>query len=322
MFCFIALDRGVCMIRMDGGPGRLARGGATADERSLRARWMPGVLLVGLWFVPLAWALTGGSGPQDPAPGAPWAGVGSLDVGGRLFSGVLIGSQHVLTAAHVVAGSDPGTVRFRVALGSGFTATATEIHVNPAYTGNTSGNVPGDPSTHADLAIVRLDRPAPEGLQVTRFFGGSLLGRVLTLVSHGNSTTLITLGENRADAVFADALGRPATYLFDYDGPDLSSNRIGPAVPANGTLGAGREATLVSGDSGSAAFVQVDGQWGLAGINTFEIGFGTTPSARGTYGAGAGGIVLAGYRSWISEVLAAPPKPRKAEGSATSGSRR
>ncbi len=286
------------MIRMDGFGRSLACAG----------------LLAGLWGAPAAQALTGGAGPQEMAADAPWSGVLSLDSGGRLYSGVLIGPEHVLTAVHAVNIAEPGRMRFRSALSGGFVATGTEVHVSPAYTGNTTGNLRGDPSVHADLAIVRLSRPAPKALQVPRVFTGALLGRVVTLVSHGGSTTLVTTGENRVDAVFADAIGRPATYLFDFDGPTLESNRIGPAVPANGTLGARREATLVNGDSGSAAFVQVDDQWWLAGLNSFEINFAAGPATRGAHGTGAGGIVLAEHLGWIREVLAAPPKPAAASG--------
>lgn len=288
------------MVRLDGGMGR-----SMAGRRRVLVRG------AAVWCIAslagACHALTGGSGPVEPLPEAPFSAVGSLEAGGRLYSAVLIGRQHVLTAAHVVAGAVPASVRFRSTGGGGFVGTGTAVHVHPAYTGNTTGNLPGDPSVHADLAIVRLDRPAPEGLPPARLFGGPLLGRTLTLVSHGGSTTLITSGDNRADVVFADALGRPATYLFDFDGPDLGSNRLGPAAPVNGSLGAQREATLVNGDSGSAAFVQIDGQWGLAGINTFEINFGAGPAERGAHGTGAGGVVLAGHKEWIRSVVTAPP---------------
>lgn len=259
-----------------------------------------------LWMVAgAAHALTGGAGPTEVPPDKAWAAVGSLEVAGKLFSGTLIGRQHVLTAAHVVNGADPALIRFRIA-GGEFSSAATAVQVNPAFTGNTAGNTPGDPSVHADLAIVRLAQPAPAGIPIARLFPGPVLGRVLTLVSHGNSTTLLTTGENRADVVFPNFLGRPATYLFDYDGPDLSSNRLGPPVPANGTLGADREATLASGDSGSAAFVRFDGQWYLAGVNTFSIAFGAPGGGTQMPGKGGGGVVLSDHAAWLREVLNAP----------------
>ncbi|KRB96964.1 hypothetical protein ASE11_16360 [Hydrogenophaga sp. Root209] len=251
----------------------------------------------------LAHALTGGAGPSEEPADPAWAAVGSLDVGGRLFSATLIGRQHVITAAHVVAGANPAHIRFRSAVAEGFTSAGTLVQVHPGYTGSSANNSPGDPSVHADLAIVRLATPAPSMMPVARVFTGPVLGRVLTLVSHGGSTTLFTTGENRADLVFPDFLGRPATYLFDFDGPDLAANRLGPAVPANGTLGLDREATLANGDSGSAAFVHVDGRWYLAGVNTFNISFGATAASPRASGTGGGGVVLGEHAVWLREVL-------------------
>lgn len=265
----------------------------------------------GVWaglslVAPVAHALTGGAGPTEVPPVPAWAAVGSLEVAGQLFSATLIGRQHVLTAAHVVNGANPTLIRFRSAVGAGFSSGAVSVHVNPAFTGVTASNAPGDPSVHADLAIVKLAQPAPASLPVVRVFTGPVLGRVLSLVSHGGSTTLFTTGENRADVVFSDFLGRPATYLFDFDGPELSSNRVGPAVPANGTLGSAREATLANGDSGSAAFVQFDGRWYLAGVNTFSIGFSAPAGDPRLGGSGGGGVVLSEHTDWMREVLAAP----------------
>lgn len=295
------------MVRLDG-DGCLS----TSDRRMawgcLLAKGFRCGLGVGLVLVAQATqALTGGTGPSEVPAHPTWASVGSLAVGGQLFSAILIGPQHVLTAAHVVNGADPALIRFRTGGGEGFSSAATAVKVNPAFTGNTANNAPGDPSVHADLAIVLLARPAPPDLPRARLFNGPVLGRVLTLVSHGGSTTLFTAGDNRADVVFPDFLGRPATYLFDFDGPDLSSNRLGPPVPANGTLGADREATLANGDSGSAAFVQFDGQWYLAGVNTFSITFGKAAGSPQSPARGGGGVVLGGHADWIREVLSDPP---------------
>jgi hypothetical protein len=81
----------------------------------------------------------------------------------------------------------------------------------------------------------------------------------------------------------------------------LTTNYLGGA-----TLGANREASLVQGDSGSAAFVKVNGQWELAGINTFEAFFAGGPTVSGAYGTGGGGVVLSSYLPWITSVMAVP----------------
>jgi hypothetical protein len=242
-----------------------------------------------------AHALEGGLGPAEPTADMPL--VGSLAVDGKLFSAVLIGPRHVLTAAHVVAGSAPEKVVFRTPLAGAQVLPAQWIWVNPAYTGKASDKLAGDPTVHADIAVVKLAKEVPAVLRSAPVWTGSITGRLVTLVSHGGSTTLITSGINRVDAVFTGSQGQPATYLFDFDGHDLSSNALGPALPANGSLGAGREASLVKGDSGSAAFVFEDGEWHLAGINTFELRIGLN--------RGAGGVVLASHRHWIEESLAA-----------------
>lgn len=260
------------------------------------------LLAAGLGVAAPARGLEGGAGPSEPSAGDPRGAVGSLSAGDRLLSGVLIDAEWVLTAAHVVAGAAPPGVVFRSSLGGGFSSRARAVHLHPL-----SG------TARVDLALVRLEAPAPAAIPRSRLFGGPMLGQVIHLVSHGGSTTLMTVGENRVDAVQPDSLGLPLVYLFDFDGPDLRSNALGPALPAMGTLGPGREATLVSGDSGSAAFVVIDGQWGLAGINTFQAT--VTPPAGGPTGRVAGGIVLAPQAGWISRTLRGqsepgrPPKP-------------
>lgn len=260
----------------------------------------------------LARALSGGAGPAPLPPDSPWAGVGSLSVNGQLFTGTLIAPGYVLTAAHVVAGAQPGSVVFRVGGGQVFSSPASDILVNPAYTGSTFGNTPGDPSRHGDLAIVKLAKEAPTFLPHYKLHASPLLWQVVQLVSFGRSIGLATTGANVVDTVFNDPSGVAQTYMFDFDGPDLSSNRIGSNLNANGTLGSGREASLVGGDSGSGAFVEVNGQWQLAGINTFAITFAAGPTTQGAFGTGGGGVVLAGQLAWIRSVLSPTSKPEPA----------
>lgn len=257
-----------------------------------------------------ALALSGGAGSAALTADSPWAGVGSLSVNGQLFTATLIAPGYVLTAAHVAAGADPTTVQFQTAGGNTFASGASAIFVNPSYTGSTVGNVPGDPFIPADLAIIRLAQTVPLSVPVYSLYGGDLLGQTVSLVSHGGSRTLATTGANRVDRVFLNAEGDPQTYLFDFDGPDLTSNQIGPDQPRNGSLGGNVEASLVDGDSGSAAFIYANGQWQLAGINTFRVSFEGGPTEQGAFGTGGAGVVLSDQLAWIQSVITAPvPEP-------------
>lgn len=256
-----------------------------------------------------AWALEGGAGLSEPRANTPQAAVGSLYAGQRLLSGVVVHRQWVLTAAHAVNGAVPGEVVFRSPVGGGYHSRALSVHVHPAFI---DGKV--------DLALVQLAEPVPDAMPVARLFTGALLGHKVQLVSHGGSTTLMSTGENQVDAILPDAAGQPLQFLYDFDGPDLSSNVLGPRVPAMGTLGAGREATLVSGDSGSGAFVVHDGQWYLAGINTFQAT--VTPKDGGAPGRVAGGILIGPQLAWMARVIRGEAQPPAAAAPANPGPQR
>jgi hypothetical protein len=230
--------------------------------------------------------------------------VGSLNVGGGLFTATMIAPGYLLTAAHVVNGAAAGSVSFQVNAGTSYSIAASEIFVNPDYTGTTAGNVAGDATKHNDLAIIKLAGSAGADIPYYNLYSGNLLGADLNFVSFGGSSTAKMTGENIADQLRTNVAGYQ-TYLFDFDGSTLASNVMG-----GGTLGANREASLINGDSGSAAFVNVNGQWQLAGINTFAVTFAGGPIAEGAFGTGGGGIVLKGYASWINGVIATPvPEP-------------
>lgn len=257
-----------------------------------------------------AMALSYGSGTSFIDASSPWAGVGSLNVNGNLFTATLIAPGYALTAAHVVAGAQASQITFQTLGGTGYSSGASAVFVNPAYTGTSAGNASGDPTVHADLAIIRLDTASPNSLPHYSLFEGNLLNSTISLVSYGQSATLATTGANEADLLFSNSQGGAETYVFDTDGPTLATNRIGANTPANGTLGTNLEAGMVQGDSGSAAFVQVNGEWQLAGINTFAVGFTAEVLVQGDYGTGGGGIVLSSYQPWIEGIIATPvPEP-------------
>jgi hypothetical protein len=257
-----------------------------------------------------ALALVGGAGADPNTVNSPWAGVGSLSVGGSKFTGTVIAPGYILTAAHVIAGQDPSNITFQLNAGTAQTFAAAQVFVNPLYTGTTSDNLPGDPTVHSDLAIIRVEGSEDFGTSGYGLYSGSIKGQNLTFVSYAGSDTVKRTGENIADVVFNSASGVAQSYLFDFDGPDLSTNRLGFNIPENGTLGVNREASFVSGDSGSSAFIHVNGQWQLAGINTFQAFYSEGPATSGAFGTGGGGVLLAPYASWIASVVTAPvPEP-------------
>lgn len=274
-----------------------------------------------LFYALPAHALVGGA-VDDNLAASPWAGVGAVSVNGNVFSGALIDSRHVLTAAHVVGGQSPGNVSFTLNVGGNLTHTlsAAAIEVFPGFTGATPG---ADGVWHDDLAIITLSAPV-SGVPVYGLYGGSLTSQTLTLVGYGASgdgvngvtggasASVKRVGQNRVDRLLADDDGKTydEVFMFDFDGPDSSSNVFGPAIPANMTLGANIEAQYASGDSGGPVFVKEGDLWKIAGIATFN---GSTSLSSGSsvkFGSIGGGTVVASYMPWIAAAVAAPiPEP-------------
>ena len=86
-----------------------------------------------------AMALVGGAGVAANSASSPWNGVGSLSVGGNLFTATMIAPGYLLTAAHVVNGASAGSVSFQVNAGTSYAIGASDIFINPDYTGTPAG---------------------------------------------------------------------------------------------------------------------------------------------------------------------------------------
>lgn len=282
-----------------------------------------------------AHAIIGGSPELDPADSperrvdpntsaSPWSGVGSLTVSHAetgepqgTYTAAAIDVFHVVTAAHVVHGKAPEQVMFNLNFGGDLThrIVASAVHVHPRYAGFRA-----DPRTgfvHDDIAIVRLSSPLPFGVALYRVVPQPLPPRtVLTLVGYGAAGDGVSgvttpgrpsvkrVGRNALDRVVRDNRGQGTVeiYLFDFDGPDVTTNRIGGP-----TLGNDVEAMLAGGDSGSPALVPgPQGAWWIAGVNTFVAPQG---AGRDKFGSIGGGTLLYSYLAWIESVLKGTEAP-------------
>ena len=273
-------------------------------------------------FTAQAHALMAGGSPDSPAARidpntttSSWAGVGSLSVGTGTYTATLIAPNYILTAAHVVAGATLDSVTFNLNFGGDLTQRigAAEIFIHPDYHGFNS------PNLNDDLAIIRLASPVPTGVPIYGLHHDLLAtGTTLTFVGYGASgmgnigTTVPAnpavkrTGQNNADqfALDDEGSGKAEVYYFDFDGPKGTSNLVG-----GNTLGNTLETTVSGGDSGSPAFIRSsDGNWQLAGINTFTFTHmaGQTTS---TFGTGGGGMLVSTYAPWIGNIVTPVPEP-------------
>lgn len=291
--------------------------------RCLLLRNASGFIGLALLMPSMSFAIIGGEGVDSNTIVSIWGGVGSVLTGSSgAYSGALIAPNYVITAAHVVAGTvgNPSYVKFQINAGDTTQISASEIFVHPGYTGK-----PGpDRLMHHDIAIVRLSSNAPAGVPYYSLYTAEVMaGTIFKLVGYGlggdgltgatvpNSASVKRTGQNRVDLLLprlAPGVSGHDAYVFDFDGPNSATNVYGPAVPATATLGADVEATVGGGDSGSPAFVMDDGEWKLAGVNTFT---GGVPGlgAAGFFGSIGGGMLISAYAPWIESVLTAAPKP-------------
>ncbi|WP_421656267.1 FG-GAP-like repeat-containing protein [Leptothermofonsia sp. ETS-13] len=270
---------------------------------------------------------------------SPFAGVGSVRVilsedQRFLGSGAAISRRHILTAAHVldvvnedgVVDPAPDNVIFNLNFGQNLShqIRASELQIFPGYTGfnNTVEN---------DIAIITLSSDLPEGVPIYPLNRTPLLaGTTITMVGYGTSGDGITgqvpgtasltvkrVGQNQTEDTAL--LGLNGAFLYDFDGPDASTNLFG-VVGSGTTLGNTIEATVGPGDSGGPSFLQVGNQLLLAGVNTFAFGLpgglGLPGAIQGTFGTGGGGVDVADPNklAWIDGILASVTKPGSLQG--------
>ncbi len=241
--------------------------------------------------------------------------------GSFLASGVLVESNWVLTAAHVIDGTD--------FLGSGITNLRFQIdgetidaaqwipHENWEVVG-------GNLFAGWDIGLVRLDRRVINVDPVVRFIDQGLpgqpseLGQTATMVGFGTTGTGVTGfvsgtgGTKRAGQNIVDVVGDIQTagsipnFRFGNDRL-IAADFDEPGTPASSTLGntvpIGLEYLTAPGDSGGGLFLQEAGIQKLAGITS--IGTASDGNINSDYKDRGSYTRVSRFNDWIEQTIAA-----------------
>jgi len=249
---------------------------------------------------------------------------------GYIASGTLIAPEWVLTAGHVVGGtnnSGAGVSGMTFGMGptyngiDGIGISATEWI--PYGSWSSSG---GNLWAGVDLGLVHLSQPITNVTPAQMDFSTSLLDRLGTSVGYGRSGTGLTgmntnPGTKRAGQNVIDAQGgmltrmgdgslldldgiSPTVLFYDFDKPAVSVlSSMGSTAPV------ALEYLIGSGDSGGGLFIEVGGVTKLVGVSSFLASLPDpldTTGPNGDYGDLAGVVSVQSFGNWIFQTTGVP----------------
>ena len=251
----------------------------------------------------------------------------SIGSSGYIASGTLIAPDWVLTAGHVVGGTDDyGAGVSGMIFGMGPTYNGIGISATEwiPYGGWSSGG--GNLWAGVDLGLVHLSQAITNVTPAQMDFSTSLVGLLGTSVGYGRSGTGLTgmntyPGTKRAGQNMIDAQGGMLTTMGD--GGLLDLDGISPTVlfhdfdkPPESVLSSMGSTTplaleylIGSGDSGGGLFIDIGGVTKLVGVNSFLASLPDpldTTGPNGDYGDLAGVVSVQSFGNWIYEVTGVP----------------
>ena len=246
---------------------------------------------------------------------------------GYIASGTLISPEWVLTAGHVVGGtnnSGAGISEMIFGLSSSYDGMGVSALEWIPYTGWSSSG--GNLWNGVDLGLVRLSQPITSVTPAQIDFSTSPVGLLGTNVGYGRSglgtggmTT--AAGTKRAGQNMIDARGgmvttmgsgtllnlngiSPTVLFQDFDHPtNLVASSMGSAIPV------AQEYLIGSGDSGGGLFIEVGGVTKLVGVHSFLASLPyplDTTGANADYGDLAGSVSVQSFENWIFTTTGVP----------------